>query len=117
MPRLQVAHTRKEKTRSMTAEETMTTRRPLPRRRRVTFRIEAGPESDVRLAGTFNQWDPSAQRLGREKGNGTHAATLLLPVGRYEYKFIVDGQWQCNPACTDRVANEYGSLNSVIEVR
>ena len=28
-----------------------------PRRKRGTFRFEARPESDVRLAGTFHNWD------------------------------------------------------------
>jgi len=115
MPVLRAAHTRTEKQRSITAERATASR--TPRRRRVIFRIEAGPESDVRLAGSFNQWDPCAQRLRRENGNGTHSASLLLPAGRYEYKFIVDGQWVCNPASADRVANDCGTLNSVIEVR
>ena len=88
-----------------------------PRRRRVTFRIEAGPESDVHLAGSFNDWNPSADRLSRENGNGTYAVTLLLPVGRHEYKFVVNGEWRCDPAGADWVPNGHGSLNSVIEVR
>jgi 1,4-alpha-glucan branching enzyme len=88
-----------------------------PRRKRVTFRFEAGRESDVRLAGTFNNWDAEAQPLTRKNGNGTYSATLLLPPGRYEYKFIVNGEWQCDSACPNWVPNEHGTLNSVVEVR
>ena len=88
-----------------------------PRRKRVTFRIEAGPESNVHLAGSFNNWNSMTHRLNRKNGNGTYSATLLLPVGRYEYKFIVDGTWQCDPACADQTMNEHGSLNSVLEVK
>ena len=88
-----------------------------PRRRRVTFQFEAGAEREVLLAGSFNNWDPDAHQLTRKDGNGTYAATILLPIGRYEYKFVVDGEWQCDPACSEGVPNEHGSLNSVIEVR
>ena len=88
-----------------------------PQRRRVTFRFPDEMESDVRLAGTFNNWEPSAHRLRRPGGDGWYAITLLLPVGRYEYKFMVDGQWHCDPACPDVAPNEHGTLNSVIEVR
>ena len=42
---------------------------------------------------------------------------MLLPVGRHEYKFIVDGEWHSDPACPDWVWNEHGTRNSIIEVR
>ena len=88
-----------------------------PPRKSVTFRIEAGAESAVFLAGSFNNWDPAKHRLRRVHGNGTHAITLLLPVGQHEYKFIVDGEWQADPACPTAVPNEHGTTNSVVEVR
>ena len=86
-------------------------------RRRVSFRFEAGTRSDVRLAGSFNNWRTDTHRLSRRNGNGTYTATLLLPTGRYEYKFVVDGEWQCDSSSADQVPNEHGTLNSVIEVR
>jgi 1,4-alpha-glucan branching enzyme len=98
-------------------KEAKATKTDQPRRRRVTFQFEAGPESDVRLAGSFNNWVPTAYRLIRKRGNGTYATTLLLPVGRYEYKLVVNGQWRCDPACADWVPNEHGTRNSVLEVR
>jgi len=43
--------------------------------------------------------------------------------GRYEYKFIVDGTWWCEPgvpdelyAGEDAVLNAFGTKNRVIEV-
>ena len=41
---------------------------------------------------------------------------LRSPYGRYEYRYIVDGEWYTDPS-TPRVPNEYGSENSVIEVK
>jgi 1,4-alpha-glucan branching enzyme len=87
-----------------------------PRRKRVTFRFEAEPDSDVRLAGSFNNWDTEAQPMTRRNGNGTYGATLLLPPGRHEYKFVVNGDWHVDPSAPDCVPNEHGTLNSVIEV-
>jgi len=86
------------------------------RRKRVNFRFEAKPDSDVRLAGTFNNWDVEAHRLTRKKDGGTYSITLLLPPGRYEYKFIVNGEWLVDPLCLQTVTNPHGTLNSVIVV-
>jgi hypothetical protein len=39
-----------------------------------------------------------------------------LPPGRYEYKFIVDGEWIPDPSEPHEVVNAFGSTNSVVEV-
>jgi 1,4-alpha-glucan branching enzyme len=39
-----------------------------------------------------------------------------LPPGRYEYKFIVDGEWIHDPKSTDNVRNEHGTWNSVLYI-
>jgi chromosome partitioning protein len=83
--------------------------------KRVTFRLEAEQGSDVRLAGSFNDWDAEALPLTRRNGSGLYSATLLLPAGRHEYKFIVNGEWRVDPQCPDTAPNAHGSRNSVIE--
>jgi 1,4-alpha-glucan branching enzyme len=87
-----------------------------PRRKRVTFQFEAEPECDVRLAGSFNNWDAEARPLTRKDGNGTYSVTLLLPPGRHEYKFVVNGEWRVDPRHPDTAPNAHGSHNSVIDV-
>ena len=76
----------------------------------------------VCVAGTFNRWDPAATPLTR-RADGTWAATLDLPPGRYEYKFVVDGRWCCEPGgeepgpgCPGCVPNGLGTMNRVVEV-
>ncbi len=87
-----------------------------PRRKRVTFRFEAEAARDVRLAGSFNNWNAEAHPLTRKNGNGAHSTTLLMPPGRHEYKFVVNGEWRVDPQCPESVPNGHGSRNSVIEV-
>lgn len=83
--------------------------------RKVKFEIAAAPGSEVAVAGSFNNWDPSANRM-RQNGHGTFVTHLKLPLGRHEYKFVVNGAWQADPNCPNWVPNSYGSLNSVAEV-
>lgn len=83
--------------------------------RKVKFEIAAEPGSDVAVAGSFNNWDPSANRM-KLNGQGTFVTNIKLPVGRHEYKFVVNGVWQADPNCPNWVPNSYGSLNSVAEV-
>lgn len=74
----------------------------------------------VFLAGSFNDWDPTRTPMDPH-GDGSWRAELELAPGRYEYKFIVDGAWCCEPSradaeCADCVPNPFGTLNRVIEV-
>ena len=73
------------------------------------------------LADSFNDWDPVRTPMERQ-GDGSWKAELELAPGRYEYKFIVDGVWCCEPGradaeCADCVPNPFGTMNRVIEVR
>jgi hypothetical protein len=43
-------------------------------------------------------------------------ADLTLAPGRYEYRFIVDGEWMADPLAKDFVPNPFGGQNSLLEV-
>jgi 5'-AMP-activated protein kinase regulatory beta subunit len=78
-----------------------------------------GPDvTEVYLAGDFNGWQPDAKeyRLRKFKGDIWKKKVVLKP-GIYEYQFVVDGQWWCDPANDNRVNNPYCTLNSVVEVK
>jgi len=83
--------------------------------KKVTFKISAPNAKDVRLAGDFNSWDASTDILKKSK-DGVWARDLTLKSGRYEYKYLVDGQWQKDPLNSLFAVNTYGSENSVIEL-
>jgi 1,4-alpha-glucan branching enzyme len=78
--------------------------------------------SAVYLAGSFNDWDMQTCAMERQD-DGVWRVELELPPGRYEYKFVVDGIWCCDPGSEDSpdregcVPNVYGSMNRVLDVQ
>lgn len=86
------------------------------KRKKVDFVLEAPNAGQVYLAGSFNDWSPEKHPM-KKNGNGTWRRSLMLPVGAYEYKFVVDGRWIEDPDNERRCANCFGSLNSIVQVR
>ena len=70
---------------------------------------------DVCVAGSFNDWQPAATPM-IAVGNGHWLKELALPPGRYEYRFVVDGQWIDDPLAEAFVPNPHGGRNWVIVV-
>jgi 1,4-alpha-glucan branching enzyme len=86
--------------------------------KRVRFSLEAPNASKVLLVGDFTDWQARAKAMRKEKAGGrTFTATVNLPPGTYQYKFIVDGKWVDDPKATSHVANPFGSQNSLLTVR
>jgi 1,4-alpha-glucan branching enzyme len=81
----------------------------------IIFKYHAPAGSKVYLAGTFNNWDPTGIKLG-ESGKGSYSTTVLLPVGSYEYKFVVNGKWMSGPDTCEQVPNPFGSTNCKLVV-
>ena len=91
----------------------------------VGFSCHAPEAQTVFVAGTFNGWRANTLALRRET-DGNWTAVLQIPPGHYEFKFIVDGRWCCDPGCEhgDReypgcakcAANGFGTMNRVLEV-
>lgn len=77
------------------------------------FTLYAPEAQEVYLVGDFNNWDGSDFRMRKFK-DGVCKKKVKLKPGRYEYRFVVDGDWWCDPANASRQANNYGSENSVI---
>lgn len=67
------------------------------------------------MAGNFNGWRPEATPL-KNIGAGEWVVRLMLRSGLYEYRFVVDGWWSEDSRASQRVANPYGSFNSVLLV-
>ncbi|MDD5772521.1 MAG: glycogen-binding domain-containing protein [bacterium] len=85
------------------------------KKKKVLFLLNAPDAKEVLLTGDFNSWKEAGLKM--EKGNnGEWSTEVNLEPGRYEYKFIVDGQWWTDPLNTSTVTNSVGSLNSLKEV-
>lgn len=80
--------------------------------RKVRFEYEAPDAADVHLAGDFNHWDTKANPMEKNKKGVWRISISLIP-GRYEYRFIVDGTWHNDAACSSCVPNGFGSWNCV----
>ena len=87
----------------------------------ITLSCQAADAKSVHLAGSFNNWNP--EETAMQEAGGVWKVELELTPGRYEYKFVVDGRWCCDPARDDHdpsvadcVQNPFGTLNRIIEV-
>src|SRR5437764_1483650 len=67
------------------------------------------------LAGDFNQWSPTANAMHRENSD-RWTVDLPLAPGRYQYKFVVDGEWFQDRANPASAPDGWGGSNSVITV-
>ena len=77
-----------------------------PTQKQVLLSVNLPNAHSVCVAGTFNNWDPAKTAMERD-GTGWKATVSLLP-GRYEYKFVVDGQWMSDPGAKESVRNDFG---------
>jgi 1,4-alpha-glucan branching enzyme len=80
-----------------------------------TFAFTAPTATSVQLVGDFTRW--KERPINLQKGpDGVWRATVPLPSGLHHYRFLVDGEWRDDPACTIRVPNPYGGQNAVRQV-
>lgn len=82
---------------------------------RISLWLYQPKAKEVRLAGSFNNWDSGATPL-RSDGEGRWEVELSLMRGRYEYRFVVDGNWTDDPLAAAYVANPFGTLNCLLLV-
>lgn len=84
-------------------------------KKKVSFEIMAPEAKKVLLSGDFNSWNTEGTPLKKQK-TGLWKTTMTLGPGKYEYKFIIDGQWVTDPTNSYTNTNSLGSHNSVKEV-
>ncbi|MBR3770381.1 MAG: InlB B-repeat-containing protein [Lachnospiraceae bacterium] len=60
---------------------------------KVTFRYYAPNANSVHVSGTMNGWNTAADPMTKGE-NGVFELTLTLLPGSYEYKFVIDGQYE-----------------------
>ena len=83
----------------------------------VTFTVHAEAGQDVRLAGSFTDWETKAKKMTFKKRNGVYSATVKLAPGEYQYKFIIGDRWATDDQNTEFVPNDKGTFNSKLVVK
>jgi serine protease AprX len=83
---------------------------------RVVFVYHDDSAERVAVAGSFNDWDPSATPLARET-DGSWRADVPVASGRQRYKFVVDGsRWIEDPGHGAKESDPYGGFDSMLVV-
>lgn len=81
-------------------------------KQKVTFTYNAPKAQSVELAGDFTGWQQAPLKLKKSK-DGQWKTTVSLATGVYEYRLLVDGEWQDDPQCLNRRPNQFGGQNCV----
>jgi len=81
----------------------------------VIFLSSCPDAGEVHLAGDFNDWMPHTMPM-RKLSDGDFEARLKLPAGRYRYRMVVDGRWSHDPHNPNTETNEFGELNSLLDI-
>ena len=103
----------------MAKKRTQSANGPATSRKRieVEFIYESSEAKEVYLAGEFNNWSSHSLPMNKDQ-DGDHRWRVRVPLapGRYEYRYVVDGDWQNDPYACGFCLNEFGSSNCVMEV-
>ncbi|WP_010135404.1 isoamylase early set domain-containing protein [Ochrovirga pacifica] len=84
---------------------------------KVTFAYQAPDAKEMFLVGDFNEWNATATPLKKLK-SGLFKVVVDLEVGnKYEYKYILDGEYVNDDEPESLVFNEFANAeNSLIEL-
>lgn len=84
--------------------------------RKVTFALTALPGHTVFVAGSFSDWEPDKHAMAYSEAQGVYSCEVILAPGVYEYKLVIDGEWVTDIDNDNFSANDFGTLNSVINI-
>ena len=84
---------------------------------RLMFVFHDDSAESVSVAGDFNGWSQVATPLKRNDSGLWFTEIVVPEAGRFEYKFIIDGQrWIEDPSNGMKAPDKYGGLNSVLVI-
>ena len=84
-------------------------------RREVPIVVRLKGASEVAVTGDFTQWSKDGIRL-RKGPNDEWRTILELDPGEYQYRLVVDGNWQDDPQAARHVPNPFGGQNAILKV-
>jgi chromosome partitioning protein len=83
--------------------------------REVVLRFDFPEGQRVQIAGEFNNWIPDKD-VETEVHDGSLQKILRVSPGGYEYRLVIDGVWQQDPANPEAAPNDLGGYNSLLHV-
>ncbi|MCL5960963.1 MAG: glycoside hydrolase [Chloroflexi bacterium] len=86
-----------------------------PKNKEVAFEIHAPRAESVSVIGDFTGWKATPVPL-RPETDGHWRGSVCLDPGIYEYKYLVDGRFLCDPSCHELVPDGFGAANCVLTV-
>ncbi|MGA1867806.1 MAG: AAA family ATPase [bacterium] len=89
---------------------------PVITREGVLFTCYAPQAKSVRLVANFNEWNQEQMPLFNIEGDGIWQKIVPLKEGKYQYKFVIDGEWMKDPINPNIVSSPFGE-NSIFEVQ
>jgi len=87
---------------------------PVETKKGVKF-IYKGSAETVFVAGSFNDWSTTKNPMKKVK-EGVWETVLPLEAGKYQYKFVSDGNWIVDPENPNTNDDGLGGKNSIVEV-
>jgi len=83
----------------------------------VTFTISGIEAKSIAVAGDFNGWNTSTNRLEDLEGDGIWTGKMYLKPGRYEYMLVIDNsKWVTDPNANVYADDGFGSKNAVLYI-
>jgi len=83
----------------------------------VRFHFRAPKARAVNLVGDFNEWSIESTPLADPDANGNWTVTVPLQPGRYQYKFLLDGEkWVEEPDAPAYQPDGFGGKNSLLVI-
>lgn len=79
----------------------------------VLFQFFNRTAKSVEIAGDFNHWIPESLIVREE---GLWQKVVPLKERKFHYKYIVDGEWQVDPFHQEKRENEFGGVDSYLEL-
>ncbi len=84
---------------------------------KVTFTVPAAEANEVKVVGTFNEWDTDVTPLKKLK-NGNFKGTVSLDKDQsYEFRYVIDGNYVNEDQADGYAWNDFAwAENSVLNV-
>ncbi len=103
---------------SLACADSNSLRAPAPVSGGVLFAVEAASAKTVALAGSFNQWSPSAHPLRRQGSGAVWSGVVPLAPGEHQFMYVIDGtRWMSPPLAEDYVDDGFGTKNGLVVVK